>query len=89
MILAVGWLAGIATAAVGRRRRPGAPAVLEPMCGCGHHKAFHNADGCNAAVEVESAWNSFGEAIQWERAPCACTGFVLSDDMMAALGVST
>jgi hypothetical protein len=68
-ILFFGMLVGSALASF---RRPAKPKPPRPICGCEHHFAFHDDEGCNATVAEESAWSVTGTAIAWENVQCAC-----------------
>jgi hypothetical protein len=37
-----------------RRRAPKAPKPIEPVCGCGHHHAMHDADGTCNQIDVHT-----------------------------------
>lgn len=64
----------------GRFRRPAArpPAPRPETCACGHALAYHDraTGACAERVKQESAWDSYGDAVEYEYVPCACRRYV-------------
>ncbi|MFJ2774108.1 hypothetical protein [Streptomyces sp. NPDC087300] len=54
-----------------RRRALNGP---DPMCGCGHHLAFHDpSEGvCHAPAQVPVAWDWTGDPSKFEERRCSC-----------------
>lgn len=86
------FLVGTGFGRILRLRRSGPkPKVIKPICGCGHHLALHDQDGCHDTVDVAIKWRTDSynvtTALAWRYEPCPCRKYVLKDDPFAgALG---
>lgn len=70
-----------------RRRKPKIPPPPTPICGCTHHYAVHDKDGCHSSVQVlvergqpTTVRTGYGGDMRkvvynherWEQRKCAC-----------------
>jgi hypothetical protein len=66
--------AGIAAGRLWLRlaRRPSAPAPHQPVCGCGHHRSFHDPEAgrCHSTMKVRSTFAQDG----WIQ-DCTCRAY--------------
>jgi hypothetical protein len=66
--------------------RPKRPKPSQPVCGCDHHLALHDENGCHGTRQVAVGFLAHsGKPVDWVERPCLCRQFVLSDDMSAGL----
>lgn len=63
LILLIGYTKGKSVAE--KRFREG---TTKPVCGCGHHRSFHNTEGCHQVIERYKV----GGVISYSTCPCKC-----------------
>ncbi|MFE0175900.1 hypothetical protein ACFWZ2_26620 [Streptomyces sp. NPDC059002] len=69
-------LVSLAKTVMGNRREDRRRALSgpDPVCGCGHHVAFHDpAEGiCHSPAQVAVEWDWTGEPSKFEERRCSC-----------------